>query len=685
MTTSLLNPILSLIFLLSVSSFVFVFSKKINFPYTVSLVITSLLIVPFVNLGYLSFIRDFSLTPDMLFYVFLPILIFESAYNINYKDLLKSIYSIFSLSIFGLILSVLTIATGMYYVFPLFGFNIPFLVCLLFGSLISATDTVAVLTMFKSIGAPKRVVTIFEGESLFNDGTSLALFLVILGLIIEGTEIKLTTLNQGLNMFLSMSIGGIIFGLFTGYLFSRIIGKIKNNEAVEIALTMILAHLTFILSNLIGDHLTIYGFTLHISGVISTTVAGIVMGNYGRYKISPKIAEYMEKFWGFMAFISNSLVFMLLGLTFYDVKIDYFNGFIYLMIIGFLLCIFARALAVFIPISILNKFKIEKEIPLSWQYIFAWGSPRGAISFMMILMIPDNLNLPSWNFPFSIKDFLTIITISTIMFSLFINIPSIGTFIKKLKLNKLTQLEKIEQEQSKIIIFLENINRINFAFEKVNITKQEYDELKYKFNGYIQKSKQIIKEISQNNDLLKRVISIYSLGIQKKYLIELLTYNEIDEKNFKYLLVRIEEKIRKLEEGNIKILDLKDDYEINILEKFVLFFIKKNPSNEYVKNRSLRICIFRALSELKNMKKIDFGFDNSLYDEIIEIYEKRYKELKKNKSDINEKFIALENELFERSIVKNSEYTLNSLKKKGIINEKLYDIFIEKLEERIYS
>lgn len=637
-------------------------------------------------MGYLGFIRDFTLTPDMLFYIFLPILIFESAYNMNYKDVLKSGYSIFSLSVIWLIISVISISSGMYFIFPFFGFEIPFLVCLLFWSLISATDTVAVLTLFKSIWAPKRLVHIFEGESLFNDGTSLAIFLVVLGIIIEWTLIDVKTFFHGFATFLSMFIGGIIFWFFTGYIFSRIIGRIKNNEAVEITLTLILAHLTFILSQIIGNNLVIGWFSFHISWVIATTIAAIVMGNYGRYKISPKISEFMEKFWWFMAFIANSLVFILLGLIVYDLEIDLFNGFIYVVIIAFLLWSISRAIGVFIPIWVLNFLKIEKPIPYNWQYVLAWGSPRWAISLMMILMIPTTLSVPNWTLEVSIKDFLTLITVTTIMLSLFIKVPSIWVLIKKLKLNKLTPLEKIEQEQTKIMMYNEDILRIQWAFQRWVITIGEFETLSDRFQHHIKESKEIIHTLTKDTpQILKRVISIYWLGIQKKFLIELLTYNEIDEKNFKFLLVRIQAKLRKLENGSIKVIDFEDDYVLNIFEKIALFFQKKKKSDDYIRKRSTRICIWKALNELKGMKKIDFWFDEIYFQEVIELFENEYKSLRKYNSEVTKDFIDLENTLFERSILKTSEYTITELKKKWIMTDKLYNIFIERLEERIYK
>ena len=177
---------LSLLSLMLISIGAFVFSKKTNFPYTVLLVILGLLLVPVSHTELFGFIDDFKLTPDVLFYVFLPILLFESAYNINYKELLRNWKSIGSLAVVCLLISAVLIGGALYFIFPFFGLEIPFIVCLLFGSLISATDPVAVLSIFKSVGAPRRLTLIFEGESIFNDGTALALFLVILGILLEG-------------------------------------------------------------------------------------------------------------------------------------------------------------------------------------------------------------------------------------------------------------------------------------------------------------------------------------------------------------------------------------------------------------------------------------------------------------------------------------------------------------------
>ncbi len=365
MELGFLSTSLSFLLLLLVSFVTYVFTKKINFPYTVWLLLVWLLLIPLSKLESLSFINHFKLTPDILFYVFLPILIFESAYNMNYKQMLKSWKSITILSVIWLLISTFVIAVLMFYLLPIVGFNIPFLVCLLFWWLISATDPVAVLSIFKTIWAPRRLTLIFEGESLFNDWTALALFLVILWIILEWTWVWIWSVFSWTWIFLSMAIWWILYWALLWVFFSKIIWNIRNNEVLEIALTMILAHITFITSEIISKELFILWHQIHISWVIATTIAWIIVWNYWRYKISPKVEKHMNQFWEFFAFISNSLVFILMWLTLSYIQVD-FSKFIYPIIIVVLIVILARIVSIYLLVSFLNITNTEEKIPNSW-------------------------------------------------------------------------------------------------------------------------------------------------------------------------------------------------------------------------------------------------------------------------------------------------------------------------------
>ena len=174
---------LSFVCLLVIAAGVSYWAKRVKIPATVALVATGMLIAVAAKFGFAEFLDDFELTPDILFYVFLPILLFESAYNVRYKELLRNIRSVTLLSVVSLVISAFFVGFALRYGLLFFGIDVPFEVTLLFGALISSTDTAAVLAVFKELGVPRRLNLIFEGESLFNDGTAIALFLIVLSVV----------------------------------------------------------------------------------------------------------------------------------------------------------------------------------------------------------------------------------------------------------------------------------------------------------------------------------------------------------------------------------------------------------------------------------------------------------------------------------------------------------------------
>ncbi|MDD3646216.1 MAG: cation:proton antiporter [Candidatus Gracilibacteria bacterium] len=708
MEVSFLSGTLSLLFLLTISSFTFLLSKKINFPYTVLLVIVGLLLVPLSQVSFFNFINHFELTPEILFFVFLPVLLFESAYNINYRQLLNNWKSISTLAVIGLIISAFIVGAGLYFLFPFIGFEIPFLVCLLFGVLISATDPVAVLAIFKSIGAPRRLALIFEGESLFNDGTALALFLIVLGIIIEGSTIDATTIFEGVVSFISMAVGGMIFGGITGIVFSKIIGEIKNSEAVEITLTMVLAHLTFILAEFISEHVSVMGFHLQISGVIATTIAGIIIGNYGRYKISPKVEHHMERFWEFFAFVANSLVFILMGLILSHVNID-FTRFILPIFVVILVVSIARAISIYIPIGVINLFKIEERIPIKWQHLLSWGSLRGALALMMALMIPG-VGDPNyekilafqqrvgWNFDFDIKDFVLVITIGSIMFTLLIKATTISWVMKKMGVSKLSPLEEFEYDEGKILTNLKILEKLNKLYQRTYLTEGEYLELKNKYEEKLQNAVKSLKTLLQNEgqnsqDLIKRAISLHALGVEKQYLKDLFGYNEITEHNFKFILHKITRQVERLEAGKPQLNKSTDDTpnDYDIFERFINKIRAKedDPINRYVRNRTRVIITRKVIKELKELMDIDFGFDKNIFLEIIKVYEAFHNTAREKMNAIAKEhktsIMVIEARLTDKTLLKLEEQVVNKLYDREIITPKLYIRFIEEIEKGILT
>lgn len=709
MEISFLSSSLSLLALLTISTFVYILSKKINFPYTVLLVIFWLFLVPLSHIEMFSFINHFELTPDILFFVFLPILLFEAAYKINYREFIKNWKSIWILAVFWLIFSAALIWVWLFYLFPFVWFEIPFLVCLLFWVLISATDPVAVLSIFKEVWAPKRLTLIFEWESLFNDWTALALFLVVLWIILEWWVVHWSVFFEWIWSFLSMLIWWIIFWWFIWILFSKILWNIKNNESAEITLTMILAHLTFLLSEFISEYVTILWFNIEISWVIATTIAWIILWNYWKYKITPSVEAHMEEFWDFFAFIANSIVFILMWLVLSHIEIDFIK-FIWPISVVILVVVLARALSVYFPVWLMNLFKIEENIPMSWQHLLSWWSLRWALALMMALMIPWKWDVDYskilefqrnvwWNFDFDVKDFILVITIWSIIFTLLIKATTITWLTKKLWIDKLNDVEEFEYEEWKILANLKILEKINNLFWKKYLTKEEYFELKRKYWERLKSAVFELQRLLQNctkinaDDLVKKAISIHALWIEKQYLKSLYSYNEISEKDFKFIYNKICKQKERVENWETQVKMYENEFVWKCFISFILdkFSDRKNLWDiwKYIRNRTKTVITRKVIKELKEIRELNIWFDKKYFDEVVDLYENFYKIAEWKKDDLFEKnkseIVKIEAKLVEKSLLKLEEKVINDLHDREIITPKLYIKFIEDIEEEFYK
>ncbi|MCB0166127.1 MAG: cation:proton antiporter, partial [Anaerolineae bacterium] len=265
--------------LLVVASLVAIVIQRIRLPYTVALVL--------VGLG-LSFFQDMltiELTEELILALFLPPLLFEAAFHVEVKELRQNLTPILLLAIFGVIISTFVVG-GL----VAWGTSLTLSTALIFGALIAATDPVAVVAMFRALGAPKKLTTIIEGESLFNDGSAVVIFNIILGAALTGEF----SLAEGLLEFVEVSLGGLLIGLSLGWLTAQIIRRVDNYLA-ETTLTAALAFGTF----LIAEH-------FHVSGVLAVVAAGILNGNIGPEGMSPTTKIVVFNFWEYLAFLANS-------------------------------------------------------------------------------------------------------------------------------------------------------------------------------------------------------------------------------------------------------------------------------------------------------------------------------------------------------------------------------------------
>ena len=279
-----------LILLLLVASAVAMATKWVRVPYTLALVIVGLVISP------MHFLPAVHISPDLILLIFLPALLFEAAWNLKLDQLRRNLLPILVLAVAGVVLS-----TGVIGVILHYGLGLSWRPALLFGAMISATDPVSVLALFKTLALPPRLATIVEGESLLNDGTAVVVFRIIL-VGAAGSSAGGVALSS-LGEFLMMVAGGLLAGVIVGVLASTLTSYF-DDHLLEITLTTIAAYGSFLLAE-----------GLHVSPVIAVLATGLVIGNYGRQKgMSPPTQLAVNSFWEYAAFVVNSLVFLLIGL-----------------------------------------------------------------------------------------------------------------------------------------------------------------------------------------------------------------------------------------------------------------------------------------------------------------------------------------------------------------------------------
>lgn len=660
---------------------------KFRMPYTVLLVIVGSFLVPLSQLKTFSFIDNFQLTPELLFFVFLPILIFESAYNMKFRNVKENKYSMGILAVFGLLVSAVFIGFVGQWIFAQLGFEIPLLVTLLFGAIISSTDPVAVLSLFKDYGAPHRLTLIFEGESLFNDATSFALFMVFLDIFIHGYT-GYPTLLSAVVSFTTMLVGGVIFGLLMGLMFSKIIQFVKGNEHLEITLTLLVAHFTFILAELISKHLVIFGHEVHLSSIIATSISSMVMGNYGRFKMSHGVEEYMDKFWSYFAFVANSLVFILMGLMFANLSIELKKIAVMPILAIILVVVTARIISVYLSVSIVNGLKLEDRIPQNWQVLLSWGSLRGALAIVMVLLIPDDMNLPNWHFHFSIKDFIAALTIGCIYFTLMVKATTIGLFIKKLKIDALSAHEKLSYYKSKAMIYQDMLDTLDGLLANKQISTDQHCSItEYYLRLHDQNVEESRRVFADTSHIIEGMLRLYALSLEKAELKEIFRRGEINEAIYKKILNMLEIQISRVEQDKKQLTSINEHFSDWFYIPFINFFRRalflkpKSPETEevylyYRTQYKLITKVIQTISSIKSNQLFEIFNDQKAIENVLLVFKElqiRTEERMKQEIQSNQLLLDRLNHTYAKSLLKEVQsQTLLDLHENEIITTKLF-------------
>ena len=412
--TSLSVLEISAIFLSITALLTYVNHRFIGLPTTIGVMVISMLLsIGAIFLGFLGFddLIDYEVSlldqldfTEVLLDGMLSMLLFAGALHVNVSDLRRYKLPIGILACVGTLLSTVIIAGALYLVLPLLGFDLAFIWCLLFGALISPTDPIAVMGILQSAGAPKSIETVIAGESLFNDGIGVVIFVLLLGVLSSG---DIPTTYYVAHTLAVEAGGGIVFGLVLGGILYYLLKSIDSYQE-EVLLT---------LAGVIGGYALASHW--HLSGPLAMVIMGLMVGNHGRsMAMSDKTRHYVDLFWELIDEILNAILFVLIGLE--VVMIAFSSNLFIAGGLTILIALLARLIVVGITTTTFNK---QLELPSGAWKVLTWGGLRGGISVALVLQLPDGNE----------RDILLALTYAVVVFSILIQGLSIGKVAKTIR------------------------------------------------------------------------------------------------------------------------------------------------------------------------------------------------------------------------------------------------------------
>ncbi len=499
-----------IVLLLLIAALTTMASKRVDkLPLTILLVFVGIAISQFgQDVPGLALLSEFHLTPELVLFVFIPTLIFESAFNLDARDVSRNIWPILTLAVPGLLIS-----TGIIgFIFSVFT---PFdlMVALLLGAILSATDPVAVIAIFKQLGVPERLTVLVEGESLFNDATSLVLAGILAGLVATG-GFTADVLASGVVEFVFVFAGGVAMGWILALLAGYMLGIIESDPAIEITITTILAYFSFI----IAEH------AFHVSGIMAVVAAGLIIGSWGKSKISPSISEFMEHFWEYLAFIANALIFLMVGLQIDLMVLWQSIDLIALVVVAMLI---SRAIVVFGFVPLLGKLPGSEAIGLPFQAVMYWGGLRGAIALAIVLSLP----------PFEYKDTLISIVMGAVLFTLVVQGLTIEKLVKALGLDALSISDSLAKLEGDRNAREEGLARLNSLVSGGLFSQRIADNIREKCERNLEELNEEIHGL--NDDMspqeMTKILAMRCLAREKARIYELFSRGLINEWAFREL------------------------------------------------------------------------------------------------------------------------------------------------------
>lgn len=424
-------------------------AKKLKQPYPIALVIVGA-IIGIINIPVLEPLKEFITEGEVFNFIiitlFLPALLGEAALKLPFSHLAQNKKPILALAFGGTLLSFIIVGFLARWWLDL---SIP--AAFVFAALMSATDPVSVLSIFKSVGVHKRLATVIEGESLFNDGLAVVLFNISAFYLLTYLDLGAAGFGHGLWEFVKVISLGLMIGGALGYGFSLLTSWF-DDYPLEIIFSIILFYGAFLIAE-----------SVHASGVIAVVVAALILGNYGaKIGMSPTTKLNIHNFWDVTATLANSLVFLMVGLEI--TRIDLTDKWL-LIVAAIVIVLIARSVAVYISLLAVKNF------PASWQHVINWGGLKGSLSIALVLSLPRD---------FTGREEVLILAFSVVLFSLVVQGLSIKPLLSVLGINKKeegsTEYEELLARGHRLEMALSEIAKVKKNLFITEVVSQEIIE-----------------------------------------------------------------------------------------------------------------------------------------------------------------------------------------------------------------
>lgn len=455
------HEILLLLEILLAVTVVAVFARRLSFPYSTALVVTGL------AMSFFKLVPDVELESGIVLNLFLPVLLFEAALNTDATELREEKRPVALLATLGF--AVMAGVTGAV-LHAFLGW--PWALSLLVGTMFSITDTVAVLAVFKSLHVPSRLATLVEGESLFNDGTALVVFKVLLGVVLTGAFHPAATAFQ----LVVVSIGGAALGALLGLLCSWVLAQTQDH-LTEILLSTLLAVGTYYLAE-----------QFHVSGVIAVVLAGLVVGNYGwRRALPPSSQIALGSFWEYAAFGVNSVVFILVGLS---IDLGKLSAYVPAILLSFAAFNLGRAVLIYGGFALARRFQ-SRPLPFKWQHVMFWGNIKGSLTMVLAISLPHTV--PH-------REAILTITFGVVLLSLVLQGLSLGPVVRSLRLERLSSLKQaFDVERLKLIRARAAQAEIAHLAEAGLLSKGAQERMKARYQVLVVQAERELRRLGTEN------------------------------------------------------------------------------------------------------------------------------------------------------------------------------------------